>query len=61
MRGLIVAIVALFAVMAFTPASQASPLIPGSGITMAAPQSGATQVWWRWHRWHRWHRCWRCW
>jgi hypothetical protein len=47
--------------MAFAPASQASPLIPASGISTMAPDDGVTQV--RWYRHHRhwgWrHRCWR--
>jgi len=43
MRGLILAIVASSAIMAFAPSSQASPLIPAGGIT-AALDDGATQV-----------------
>jgi hypothetical protein len=69
MRGLILAIVASSAIVAFAPSSQASPLSPAGGIT-AALDDGATQVYWRryhhrhWgyyhHRHYGWrHRCWR--
>jgi hypothetical protein len=65
MRRLILAMVALFAVIAFTPSSQASPLIPAGGLAAAAAQNDVVQVrWYRWHRWHWRHRhCWRyrCW
>ncbi len=50
MRGLILAIVASSAIVAFAPSSQASPLIPAGGIT-AALDDGATQVYWR--RYHQ--------
>jgi hypothetical protein len=72
MRGLILAIVASCAVMAFAPPSQASPLIPASGIIAVAPDDGVTQVYWRgyhhhwgWRHHRHWgwrhHRCWRRW
>jgi hypothetical protein len=63
MRGSIVCALALLGVLAFAPASQASPLIPGTGISTVAPDDGVTQVrhWRRHHRWgYRHHRrCWR--
>jgi hypothetical protein len=65
MRGLILAIVASCAVMAFAPSSQASPLIPASGIIAVAPDDGVTQVHWRgyhhrhWGWGHRRHWGWR--
>jgi hypothetical protein len=69
MRGLILAIVASSAIMAFAPSSQASPLIPASGIT-AALDDGVTQVHWRRYHHRHWgyrhhrhwgwrHGCWR--
>jgi hypothetical protein len=62
MRGLILAIVASSAIVAFAPSSQASPLIPAGGISTATLDDGATQVHWRryHHRHYGWrHRCWR--
>ena len=62
MRGLILAIVASSAIVAFAPSSQASPLIPASGISTVRVDDGATQVHWRryHHRHYGWrHRCWR--
>jgi hypothetical protein len=51
--------------MAFAPPSQASPLIPASGIGSVAPDDGVTQVHWRgyhhrhWGWGHRRHWGWR--
>jgi len=70
MRGLILAIVASSAIVAFAPSSQASPLIPASGISTVALDDGVTQVHWRryhhrhwgWRHHRHWgwrHRCWR--
>ena len=62
MRGLILAIVASSAIVAFAPSSQASPLIPAGGISTVTLDDGATQVHWRryHHRHYGWrHRCWR--
>ncbi len=59
MRGLILAVVASFAVVAFAPSGQASPLIPASGMAGAAAQSDVVQAHWYGHHrhWHRgWHR-----
>jgi hypothetical protein len=60
MRRLIIAMVALFAIIAFAPSSQASPLIPAGGLAAAAAQNDVVQVNWhgRWHHHWRHHRHW---
>jgi hypothetical protein len=54
--------IALFAIIAFAPSSQASPLIPAGGLAAAAAQNDVLQVNWdgrRHHHWRHHHWGWR--